>query len=478
MNLYLYNDLTRRRELFEPLKAGEVSFYVCGPTVYDYFHIGNARPFIVFDVLRRFMESKGLTVKYIQNFTDIDDKMIQRAQNLGITVPELADRYIAAYYEDADALGVKRATMNPRATHEIPRIIELIEKLVSTGHAYEMEGDVYFDVNTFPEYGKLSGQSIEDLQSGARIDVDERKRSPLDFALWKAEKPGEPAWESPWGRGRPGWHIECSAMAGGHLGETIDIHGGGADLIFPHHENEIAQSEAAHGRTFARFWVHNGYLMIDREKMSKSLGNFFTVRDIRAKHSTPAIRLFMLQAHYRSPINFSEETMEQAANASERLRNGWSEIEFALKNMANGQASCIADKELRAATERAKEHFDECMCDDFNTAGAISAVFDLIRATNTALTGKKDIDCDGIRAAAEFLRMADGVMGILMTNACENDSLSDSDTVEIERLIEERREARKNKNFALSDSIRDTLLERGIQLEDTAQGTRWKRIEQ
>ncbi len=476
MNLYLYNDLTRRRELFEPLKAGEVSFYVCGPTVYDYFHIGNARPFIVYDVLRRFMESKGLTVKYIQNFTDIDDKMIQRAQQLDISVPELAERYIEAYYEDADALGVKRATENPRATHEIPIIIELIEKLVSKGHAYQTEDGVYFDVNTFAEYGKLSGQSLEDLHSGARVDVDEQKRSPLDFALWKAEKPGEPSWESPWGNGRPGWHIECSAMAGGHLGETIDIHGGGADLIFPHHENEIAQSEAANGKTFARFWIHNGYLMIDKEKMSKSLGNFFTVRDIRAKHTTAAIRLFMLQAHYRSPINFSEETMEQAANASERLRNAWAEIEFALKNRTEERASA-ADEELRAAIERTKQVFDDCMCDDFNTAGAIGAVFDLIRTTNTALTGKANIDYEGIEAAAEFLRMTDEVMGIINTGKGKGSSISDSEALEIERLIEERKDARKNKNFALSDSIRDTLLARGIVLEDTPQGTRWKRAE-
>jgi cysteinyl-tRNA synthetase len=475
LKLQLYNDLSASKEPFEPLLPGQISFYVCGPTVYDYFHIGNARPFIVFDVLRRYFESKGLDVKYIQNFTDIDDKMIQRAAQLGITVPALAERFIGAYYEDADALGIKRATFNPQATHEMSSIINLIEKLIAKGHAYEAEGDVYFEVSTFPEYGKLSKQNLDDLHSGARVEVDERKRQPLDFALWKAQKPGEPAWESPWGMGRPGWHIECSAMASRHLGETIDIHGGGSDLMFPHHENEIAQSEAAHDRTFARFWIHNGYLMIDREKMSKSLGNFFTVRDVRAKYSTPVIRLFMLSAHYRSPINFSEETLEQACHAYERLLNGWTEIAYAMETRPCDVVPCERDDDLRIALKSARELFDECMEDDFNTAGAIGAVFELIRATNTSLCRPGGIDYEAVEDAANFLRMVDEVMGILQIESNERLRTEDFDAQEIETLIEERNVARKNKNFARSDEIRNYLSGLGIVLEDTPQGTRWKR---
>lgn len=477
MKLYLHNDLTGNKEHFQPLTEGRVGFYVCGPTVYDYFHIGNARPFIVFDVLRRYMESKGLKVRYIQNFTDIDDRMIQRAEQMNISVSELAERNIAAYYRDADALGIKRATYNPHATKEIPSIIELIEKLIAKGHAYEVDGDVYFEVSTFKDYGKLSGQNLEDLHAGARIDVDERKNDPLDFALWKTQKPGEPAWDSPWGKGRPGWHIECSAMAKHHLGETIDIHGGGSDLIFPHHENEIAQSEAAHGKPFARFWIHNGYIMIDREKMSKSLGNFFTARDVLAKYSMPAIRLFMLSAHYRSPINFSEDAMDQASGAYSRLRNGWIELSFALRERSREEEGCKPDEELRTAMACAKRCFDEAMEDDFNTAGAIGAVFDLIRATNSSIVQGTRLDCEALEEAAGFLRMVDEVTGILQIDAIEAECAPSDEVDGIEALIEQRREARKNKNFALSDKIRDDLLARGIVLEDTAQGTRWKRAE-
>jgi len=477
LNLQLYNDLTGNKEPFKPMAEGIVSFYVCGPTVYDYFHIGNARPFIVFDVLRRYMESKGLEVRYIQNFTDVDDKMIQRAEQLGVSVEELAEQNIAAYYADADALGIKRATHNPRATREIPGIIELIQKLVDKGHAYEVGGDVYFEVDTFAEYGKLSGQNLEDLHSGARVDVDERKRHPLDFALWKAEKPGEPSWDSPWGKGRPGWHIECSAMAKHHLGETIDIHGGGSDLMFPHHENEIAQSEAAHGKPFARFWIHNGYIMIDREKMSKSLGNFFTARDVLAKYSAQTIRFFMLSAHYRSPINFSEEAMDQAASACARLRNGWTELSFALSERSCEDEDCEADEALRASFARAKTDFDEAMEDDFNTAGAIGAVFNLIHATNSSIVQGMRLDYETLGAAALFLRTVDDVMGILQIDALEESRASAEDTGEIDSLIEQRNEARKRKDFALSDKIRDDLLARGIALEDTPQGTRWKRSE-
>ncbi len=477
MNLYLYNDLTGSKEPFTPLTPGVVNFYVCGPTVYDYFHVGNARPFIVFDVLRRYMESKGLEVHYIQNFTDIDDKMIQRAEQMGITVAELAEQNIEAYYRDADALGIRRATYNPRATQEIPSIVRLIEKLIAKGHAYEVDGDVYFEVATFKTYGKLSGQNLEDLHAGARVDVDERKKDPLDFALWKAQKPGEPAWDSPWGKGRPGWHIECSAMAMHHLGETIDIHGGGSDLMFPHHENEIAQSEAAHDKPFARFWIHNGYIMIDREKMSKSIGNFFTARDVLAKYSMPSIRFFMLSAHYRSPINFSEDAMEQASSAHSRLRNGWTELSYALNERSCEEEGCEPNEALRKALSCAKKDFDEAMEDDFNTAGAIGAVFDLIRATNSSIVQGNLLDYEALEEADDFLRTVDSVMGILQIDAIEAGCAPSEEVDEIEALIEQRNEARKNKNFALSDKIRDDLQGRGILLEDTAQGTRWKRAD-
>ena len=440
------------------------------PLCMIFFHIGNARPFIVFDVLRRYFESNGLLVKYVQNFTDIDDKMIQRAHQMNVTVPELADKFISAYYEDADALGIKRATSNPRATHEIPAIIGMIEKLVEKGHAYESGGDVYFEVSTFERYGRLSRQSLDDLNSGARVEVDERKRHPLDFVLLKAQKPWEPAWDSPWGLGRPGWHIECSAMASGHLGETIDLHGGGSDLVFPHHENEIAQSEAAHDKTFARFWIHNGYLMVDREKMSKSMGNFFTVREVLAKYPAHVIRLFMLSAHYRSPINFSEETLDSAAHGCERLRNGWAEITFALKTRPCDRVPCRRDDELREAIKSSETLFRECMEDDFNTAGAIGAIFDLIRGTNISLAHPGGIDYDAVENAAEFLKTADEVLGIIGTDSMP--STEDSDEIEV--LISERNEARKNKNFARSDEIRELLSARGVILEDTPQGTRWK----
>jgi cysteinyl-tRNA synthetase len=468
--MQLHNDLSGAKEPFEPQEPGHVTFYTCGPTVYDYFHIGNARPFIVFDVLRRYFEFKGLLVTFIQNFTDVDDKMIQRAEQTGVTVPELAEKYIAAYYEDADALGIKRATFNPRATREIPAIIDMISRLVENGHAYPADGDVYFEVDSCPSYGKLSKQNLDDLHAGARVEVDERKRQPLDFALWKSRKPGEPAWESPWGMGRPGWHIECSAMAHRYLGDTIDIHGGGSDLMFPHHENEIAQSEAANGKPFARFWIHNGYLMIDQQKMSKSLGNFFTVRDVRQEYSTPVIRLFMMSAHYRSPINFSRDTLDQAENAHSRLKNGWAEIIFALKTRPCDVVPCEPDVELRRATDEAKRLFDDCMQDDFNTAGAIGAVFDVIYATNVSLARPGGIDYETVEAAADFLRAVDGVMGIIGMD----DEPHGQDEEEIEALIAERDDARRAKNFRRSDEIRDALGRRGIILEDTPQGTRWK----
>jgi cysteinyl-tRNA synthetase len=461
----VHNDLTNRKEPFVPLEEGKVRFYVCGPTVYDYFHIGNARPFIVFDVMRRYLEHLGYQVTYVQNFTDIDDKMIKRAQEMGITVKELADRFIEAYYQDADALGIRRATVNPKATEEIPHIIELIELLIQKGHAYQIDGDVYFDVMSYPPYGKLIKQDLEELQSGARVEVDPRKRHPLDFALWKAQKPGEPAWDSPWGPGRPGWHIECSAMCRHHLGDTIDFHGGGCDLVFPHHENEIAQSEAATGKPFVRYWVHNGYLMIDKEKMSKSLGNFMTARDLMKRFPPLVIRLFMLSAHYRSPINFSEENLRQAQAALERLRNGWAQIRFALDNPP---PSTSESRELREQIARYRDDFHRAMDDDLNTAEALGAVFSLIRATNSHLSRGDSPDLAALEEASNFLRDVDRIMGVI---GIDEDQL-DRD---VEALIEERNAARKARDFAKADAIRDRLSSMGIVLEDTPQGTRWKR---
>ena len=467
MAFAVYNDLTRRKEVFVPQNPGEVRFYVCGPTVYDFFHIGNARPFIVFDVLRRYLEHQGYTVTYVQNFTDVDDKMIRRAAELGISVPELAERFIAAYFEDADALGVRRATVHPRATQEISAILELIQAILDRGHAYVVEGDVYFDVKSYPAYGVLSKQSLEELQSGARVEVDPRKRHPLDFALWKAQKPGEPAWESPWGMGRPGWHVECSAMSRRHLGETLDFHGGGCDLIFPHHENEIAQSEAATGKPFVRYWVHNGYLMIDKEKMSKSLGNFLTAREARKRFSPLAIRLFMLSAHYRSPINFSEEGLMQATAAQERLRNGWTELEFALGHRS---ASAEPDGALRRMLREGRERFLAALDDDLNTAGAIGVVFDVVKGVNSSLGERPDADLEALGQAKTFFLEVEDILGIL--GVAPEESLEE----DVDRLIQERQAARKGRDFARADAIRDELLARGILLEDTPQGPRWKRV--
>ena len=466
----LYNDLTRRKEEFVPLVPGEVRFYVCGPTVYDFFHIGNARPFIVFDVMRRYLESTGQKVIYVQNFTDIDDKMINRARELGITVPELAQRFIEAYYEDADALGIRRATVNPKATEHIPEIIDLVEKLVEKGHAYVVEGDVYFEVSTFPEYGKLSKQTLEELQSGARIDVDERQRHPLDFALWKAHKPGEPAWESPWGPGRPGWHIECSAMAMKYLGETADIHAGGSDLVFPHHENEIAQAEAATGKPFIRTWVHNGYLLMDNEKMSKSLGNFLTAREMRKHFSPLAIRLFMLSAHYRSPINFSDDSLRQATSAVERLRNCWSALQEA-KADPKAQAKEPGESLLKEI-ERLRGRFNDEMEDDLNTAGAMGVLFEAVKTINSSLREVPLPDGKALSEAEAFLAFADDVLGVVGIGKEKDSGPSDE---EVEGKIEARAAAKKAKDFKRADAIRAELLELGVILEDTPQGTRWKR---
>ena len=463
MSLVVYNDLTRKKEPFEPIEKGKVRFYVCGPTVYDFFHIGNARPFVLFDLFRRYLEATGYEVTFVQNFTDIDDKMIRRANEMGITVPELAERFIAEYFEDADALGIKRADVHPRATHEIEEIIKIVKTLIEKGHAYEKEGDVYFSVVSFPEYGKLSKQSIDELVSGARIEVDERKNNPLDFALWKTSKPGEPFWESPWGNGRPGWHIECSAMSTKYLGDSIDIHGGGSDLVFPHHENEIAQSECASGCQFVKYWLHNAYIMIDKEKMSKSLGNFMTVRDIRNKFNPLVLRYFLLSAHYRSPINFSKEGLDQAQSALERINNCYADLNFAVANRNPSEK----DDALAEAVTRARQGYKDAMEDDFNTAGALGSIFDLVRAVNIHLSENEGLCREGIRAAKDFFDEVNRVFGFFQAE--------EGSDAEIDALLAERVEARKSKNFKRSDEIRDLLAAKGITIEDTPQGARWKR---
>ncbi len=459
--MQIYNTQTRRKEEFVPLEEGKVRIYACGPTVYNYFHIGNARPFIVFDTLRRYLEHKGYEVKFVQNFTDIDDKMIRRANEEGITVKELGERFIAEYYKDADALGIERATVNPKATEHIPEIIDIIKKLEAKGLAYAVEnGDVYYNTKGFHGYGKLCGQCMDDLESGARIEVDNIKRHPMDFALWKAQKPGEPAWESPWGMGRPGWHIECSAMSMKYLGETIDIHCGGKDLVFPHHENEIAQSEGATGKPFVRYWMHNGFINVDNQKMSKSLGNFFTVRDIAKEFDLEAVRMFMLSAHYRSPINFSRDMIEQAKASLDRLYTARDHYSFLMENAKDGE---LGEKEtaLMEKVKAVREGFDAAMDDDMNTANAIGQLFELVREANAAL------DESSPKAAAKAVLDAmdelTGVLGILRRKTDEKDD-------EVEALLAQRAEARANKNWAESDRLRDLIISMGYTLKDTKQG--------
>ncbi len=453
----LYNTLTRSKQEFVPIKENEVKMYSCGPTVYNLFHIGNARPFIVFDTLRRYLEYKGYKVTFVQNFTDVDDKLIAQAQREGLTVAEVAEKYIDEYYRDAEGLGIKKADVHPRATENIEEIIKLIETLIEKGHAYEVEGDVYFDTKSFPEYGKLSHQPLEELEAGARIDVGEKKKEAMDFALWKAEKPGEISWESPWGDGRPGWHIECSAMAQRFLGESIDIHSGGRDLIFPHHENEIAQSEAASGCCFANYWLHNGYINIDNTKMSKSKGNFFTVRDIAEKYGYEVVRFFMLSAHYRSPINFSDELLAAAKTGMERLYNSRN----SLRDAAGGAGVLPED----AAALRDK--FFDAMDDDLNTADAIAALFELARLSNTLVAEEV---APGV--LAECLKLMEELCDILGILTQDEDTEIDD---KIQKLIDERQRARENRDFARADEIRDTLKEQGIILEDTRDGVKWKK---
>ena len=464
----VFNSLTRKKEEFVPLEPGKVKMYVCGPTVYNFFHIGNGRTFIVFDTIRRYFEYRGYEVNYVQNFTDIDDKMINRANEEGTTVKEIGDKYICEYYKDADGLNIKRATVNPRATEYITDNVEFVKGLVDKGYAYAVDGDVYFRTKKFEAYGQLIGQNLDDLQAGARINVDERKEDPMDFAIWKARKPGEPAWESPWGLGRPGWHIECSCMAKKLLGDTIDIHAGGMDLTFPHHENEIAQSEALTGKKFANYWLHAAFLNVNNQKMSKSLNNFLTARDALKEYDADVIRFLMLSGHYRIQLNFSTELLDSAKASVERLYNAIGNLE-----------SLIDEVKLESMTDEEKKYLDsldsyrqryiEKMDDDFNTADAISVLFDLARDVNTNVTinSSKEL-CE---KALELIRELGMPLGILQKTT--KVSLEE----EVEALIQARQDARKNRDFALADKIRDDLKARGIILEDTPQGVRWKKAD-
>lgn len=460
----IYNTMTRQKEEFVPLDKNEVKIYACGPTVYNYIHIGNARPLCVFDVLRRYLEYRGYHVKFVQNFTDIDDKIIKRANEEGTTYDKISEKYIQEFWTDADGLNFKHATVHPKATENIDEIISIIQSLVEKGYAYEAGGDVYFRTLKFKEYGKLSHQPIEDLESGARIAIGEVKEDPLDFALWKGAKPGEPYWDSPWGKGRPGWHIECSAMNRKYLGNTIDIHCGGKDLVFPHHENEIAQSECANGCTFARYWMHNGYINVDNVKMSKSLGNFKTVREIADVYGYEVIRYFLISAHYRSPINYNIDIIEQCKSALERLYTCRDSLDFALKNAEN--EPCENDDQLISLFESRKNEFITAMDDDLNTADGIAALFELTKYINTHILSKKVSKNVCEQAARIFDALCD-VLGLLY-NRKSND-LSD----DIEALIEKRETARKNKDWATADQIRDDLKARGIILKDTPQGVTW-----
>lgn len=457
----IYNTLTRKKEEFKPIEEGKARIYVCGPTVYNYFHIGNARPFVVFDTLRKYLEYRGYKVKFVQNFTDVDDKIINKAREEGVTAPEISEKYIAEYFKDAAALNVKKADVHPKVSEHIPEIIDFVSTLIDRGYAYEVNGDVYFSTRKFKGYGKLSKQNIEDLEAGARIAVGEIKEDPLDFALWKAQKEeDEIAWDCPWGKGRPGWHIECSAMAKKHLGDTIDIHAGGQDLQFPHHENEIAQSECCNGVPFANYWMHNGYITIDNEKMSKSKGNFFTVRDILEDYSGEVIRFFLLSGHYRNPINFSDALMEQAKAGLARMENAKENLKHLIAN--SGGEMTDDEKAALDGYDKYREEFIAAMDDDLNTADAISAIFELVTAINTAV--KDGASREFAQKSLDTLMELATVVGLLQQDA--DDEIDD----EIQKLVDERQEARKARNFARADEIRDMLKERGITLKDTPQG--------
>ncbi|MGZ9587208.1 cysteine--tRNA ligase [Paenibacillus marinisediminis] len=480
MTLHIYNTMTREKESFTPQKPGEVKMYVCGPTVYGYMHIGNARPAIFFDVVRRYLEAIGNDVQYIMNFTDVDDRLINKAREMNVTVPEVADMFVDAYYADCDGLGVRRATINPRVTDNMAEIIQFIAALVERDIAYESGGDVFFRTGKFEDYGKLSHQNLEELQFGIRIEVDARKESAEDFVLWKAAKPGEIAWPSPWGEGRPGWHIECSAMARKYLGDTLDIHGGGQDLTFPHHECEVAQSESVTGKPFTNYWMHNGYININNEKMSKSLGNGVLVKDLREQYDPSAIRYFMLSTHYRNSMNFSAESMQQAMNSVERLRNALNNVMYGLSSLGVDAEQALAQPEVHGEPSEAlqsklasiMELFDAKMQDDFNTADAITAMFEWATEANVYLQqngASNQLQTADLIALLDAFEAMNDILGIVLP---QEEELLDE---EIDQLIQERTDARKAKNWARADEIRELLTAKGIVLEDTAQGVRWKR---
>ena len=466
----IFNSMSRQKEEFVPIQPGKVSIYACGPTVYNFIHVGNARPIILFDVLRRYFEYRGYDVTFVQNFTDVDDKIIKRANEEGITAQEVAEKYIQEYFTDAQGLGVRPATIHPKATENMQQIIDMVQTLIDKGYAYPVEnGDVYYRTMKFKGYGKLSHQPIEDLQSGARIAVGEVKENPLDFALWKAAKPGEPAWDSPWGPGRPGWHIECSAMSNRYLGKTIDIHCGGEDLQFPHHENEIAQSEAANGCEFVHYWMHNGFLNIDNRKMSKSLGNFFTVREAAEAYGYETIRLFMLSAHYRSPLNYSADILHQAQNSLDRLYSAEDHLKYLVANGAEGDKNA-AEAALVDTFDSYRQRFDEAMDDDFNTANAISVLFELVRAINIATADENQPTKAGAQVCLDMVHEFTDVLGLLYSR--KEESLDEK----VEQMIADRQAARAAKNWAEADRIRDELKAMGIELKDTKQGVQWKKV--
>ena len=465
----IYNTMSKRKEEFVPLEEGKVKMYVCGPTVYNFIHIGNARPMIVFDTVRRYFEYRGYDVNFVSNFTDVDDKIIKKAIEEGVTADEISKRYIAECKKDMDAMNIKPATKNPLATEEICGMVDMIQTLIDKGYAYEKNGTVYYRTRKFEDYGKLSHKNLDDLQSGGRallVTGEDEKEDPLDFVLWKPKKEGEPAWTSPWSEGRPGWHIECSEMSKKYLGEQIDIHAGGEDLIFPHHENEIAQSEAANGKEFAKYWMHNGFLNIDNRKMSKSLGNFFTVREISEKYDLQVLRFFMLSAHYRSPLNFSAELMEAAKNGLERILTAAENLKF-LSGNASAETLTEEEKELLAKADVYTEGFERAMDDDFNTADAIASVFELVKYINTTADGNRSKEY--LDSLYERLFKLTDVLGITIER---KEEMLDE---EIEAMIEKRQAARKERNFALADQIRDELLQKGIILEDTREGVKWKK---
>ena len=472
MPLKIYNTLTRNKEIFEPIKKGEVGIYVCGPTVYNFIHIGNARPFVVFEVVRRYLRYLGYKVKYVQNLTDIDDKMINKANELGITVRLLAERFIREFFIDSDSLNIKRADVHPRATEHIHEIIEMVEKLEEKGFAYEVDGDVFFNVLTFKKYGKLSHQDIEELKSGARVEVDTRKKEAMDFALWKKAKDGEPYWESPWGKGRPGWHIECSAMSMKYLGKTFDIHAGGSDLIFPHHENEIAQSEAHNAQPFVKYWMHNGYLCLNNKKMSKSLGNIMKVREIRKKYSGEVIRYFILSAHYRNPLDFSEEQLQQAQSSLQRLNNTIFNVKYLLEKGELSKENNEKEEVILNKMKENKKKFIAAMDDDFNTPVALSWIFAMNKEVNIYLASTELKNKEVLKNILNFYQELGGqVLGIIKDESAKEDIKKP----EIQNLIDEREKARKERNWARADEIREELKKSGIILEDTAEGVRWKR---